>query len=141
MGTLIQAETLDRRFNEGGPLNDADKVRDRATRLFALALHCRETGLFSYADELTKLAIEDSNHADAIAISNSVAIPKQLDQPIVQQQQQPQLILARRNSAVSERAPPLRSMTGTTGDVSVRRSLHHHFPIASIADNLLHRSN
>jgi hypothetical protein len=73
-----------------GQMNDADRVRDRATRLFALALQCRETGLSFYADELTKLALEASNHADAIERSTPVVTLRQLNQPIAQQQQQPQ---------------------------------------------------
>jgi hypothetical protein len=71
-------------------MNDADNVRDRATRLFALALQCRETGLSYYADELTKLALETSNHADTLVGRTPPAPLKLPNQPAAQQQQQPQ---------------------------------------------------
>jgi hypothetical protein len=72
-------------------MDDAEKVRDRATRLFALALQCRETGLSFYADELEQLAREASDHADAIERDTPPTPMRQLDQPVAQQQQQPQV--------------------------------------------------
>jgi len=39
-------------------MDDADKLRNRATRLFALAMKSREDGHPDYADELTRLAGE-----------------------------------------------------------------------------------
>jgi hypothetical protein len=45
-------------------MGDSDRVRDRATRLFALALKAREDGKLLLAEEITRLAIEASDHAD-----------------------------------------------------------------------------
>jgi hypothetical protein len=43
---------------------DADKLRDRATRLFALARKARDSGLREYANELTQLASEAFDQAE-----------------------------------------------------------------------------
>ena len=42
----------------GSPMSGADQLRNRATRLVALALKARDNGLYEYADELTQLASE-----------------------------------------------------------------------------------
>ena len=47
-------------------MDDVARIRDRATRLFALALQAREQG-HTNADELTKLAHETLAHAEEIA--------------------------------------------------------------------------
>jgi len=39
-------------------MSGADQLRNRATRLVALALKARDNGLYEYADELTQLASE-----------------------------------------------------------------------------------
>jgi hypothetical protein len=39
-------------------MSDADQLRNRATRLLALALEARDNGLSEYANELTQLASE-----------------------------------------------------------------------------------
>jgi cellobiose-specific phosphotransferase system component IIA len=44
-------------------MSDADQLRDRATRLLALALKARDNGHFEYADELTQLASEAFDQA------------------------------------------------------------------------------
>jgi hypothetical protein len=44
-------------------MSDADQLRDRATRLLALALKARDNGLSEYADELTQLASEAFDQA------------------------------------------------------------------------------
>jgi hypothetical protein len=44
-------------------MSDANQVRNRATRLLALALKARDNGLSEYADELTQLATEAFDHA------------------------------------------------------------------------------
>jgi hypothetical protein len=46
------------RVIEDGLVDDADQLRNRATRLFALAQKAREEGHLDYAEELTRLAIE-----------------------------------------------------------------------------------
>ena len=72
-------------------MSDAEQVRVRAARLFALALKAREDGKCDYADELTKLASEAFDHATRLEATAPpmppVAAPSQ--QP-AQQQQQPQ---------------------------------------------------
>jgi hypothetical protein len=45
-------------------MDDAERIRDRATRLYALALKARDDGLVDYATELEELAAEASAHAD-----------------------------------------------------------------------------
>ena len=44
-------------------MTDADRLRDRATRLLALALKARDDGHPQYADELTQLASEAFDQA------------------------------------------------------------------------------
>lgn len=44
-------------------MDDADLLRNRATRLFALAERARQQGHPDYADELSKLAREVVRHA------------------------------------------------------------------------------
>jgi hypothetical protein len=44
-------------------MDDADLLRNRATRLFALAERARNQGRPDYADELTNLAREVVRHA------------------------------------------------------------------------------
>jgi hypothetical protein len=46
-------------------MDDVSRIRDRATRLFALALQAREEG-HANADELTKLAHETLAHAEEL---------------------------------------------------------------------------
>jgi hypothetical protein len=50
----------------GAPIDDVSRIRDRATRLFALALQAREQGHAS-ADKLAKLAHETLAHAEELA--------------------------------------------------------------------------
>jgi hypothetical protein len=47
----------------GSLMSDADQLRNRATRLLALALKVRDYGLSEYADELTQLASEAFDQA------------------------------------------------------------------------------
>ena len=47
-------------------MDDADLLRNRATRLFALAARSRREGYSDYADELDSLAREVVRHAVAI---------------------------------------------------------------------------
>jgi hypothetical protein len=47
-------------------MDDADMLRNRATRLFALAARSRQEGYSDYADELDSLAREVVSHAVAI---------------------------------------------------------------------------
>ena len=73
--------------------DDADQVRKRATRLFALALKARDDGKNDYADELTALAVEAFDHATEMG-HRSGAMPilpaTETPQQVAQQQQQPQ---------------------------------------------------
>ena len=74
-------------------MSDADQLRARATRLFALALKARDEGKTAYADELTKLASEAFDQATEIERrSGAISIPPATDAPqqAAQQQQQPQ---------------------------------------------------
>jgi hypothetical protein len=74
-------------------LTDADQVRGRATRLFALALKARDEGKLDYADQLTTLASEAFDQANDIDLrSCSVSFPPATEAPqqVAQQQQQPQ---------------------------------------------------
>ena len=61
-------------------MDDVSRIRDRATRLFALALQARERGDAS-ANDLTELAHETLAHAEDLARQR---------QGVPQQQQQPQ---------------------------------------------------
>jgi hypothetical protein len=47
-------------------MDDADMLRNRATRLFALGARSRQEGYSDYADELDSLAREVVRHAVAI---------------------------------------------------------------------------
>ncbi len=47
-------------------MDDADLLRNRATRLFALAARSRQEGYSEYAEELDNLAREVVRHAVAI---------------------------------------------------------------------------
>ena len=58
-------------------MSDAVQIRDRASRLFALALKARENGLLDYAEQLTQLASE--------AVEQAATMENQ--QPIIQQEQ------------------------------------------------------
>jgi formate dehydrogenase maturation protein FdhE len=44
-------------------MDDTDRMRNRATRLFALAQKAREERYLDYADELAHLAAETVRHA------------------------------------------------------------------------------
>jgi hypothetical protein len=59
----------------GCPMSDADQLRDRAARLFALARKARDNGLREYANELTQLASEAFDQA-ADKERRSVSDPK-----------------------------------------------------------------
>lgn len=48
-------------------MSDAEQIRSRAARLFALALKAREDGKPQLADEITKLASEALDQAKAMA--------------------------------------------------------------------------
>jgi hypothetical protein len=70
-------------------MSDSDKLRARATQLFALALKGRETG-FSSSAELEKLASEALAQAEDME-RRAIAQPTpEAPQQIAQQQQQPQ---------------------------------------------------
>jgi hypothetical protein len=53
-------------FLEEGIMEDTDQLRNRATRLFALAQKAREDGLPDYAEELAQLATEAVGQAVTI---------------------------------------------------------------------------
>ena len=90
-------------YKHGIAMSDSDKLRDRAARLFALALQARERGYVS-ADELAKLASEALAQAeDMERRTTRVPPPRDVSQQVAQQQQQPSnpsLIPTRRNRAV-----------------------------------------
>jgi hypothetical protein len=69
-------------------MSDAEQIRSRAARLFALALKAREDGKPQLADEITKLASEALDHAKAMA--PPIPPPQAPQQQPAQQQQQPQ---------------------------------------------------
>ena len=71
-------------------MSDAEQLRDRATRLLALALKARDNGHRQYADELTQLASEAFDQATDME-RRLVPDPKTPSQQPAQQQQQPQL--------------------------------------------------
>jgi hypothetical protein len=71
-------------------MDDAARVRERAVRLYALALQARERG-YTSASELERLANEAMAHAEELerrtcSVTPSPAMPQQA----AQQQQQPQ---------------------------------------------------
>jgi hypothetical protein len=70
-------------------MSDADQLRNRATRLLALALKVRDYGLSEYADELTQLASEAFDQATDME-RRFVPHPETSPQQPAQQQQQPQ---------------------------------------------------
>ena len=57
-------------------MSDAAQIRDRASRLFALALKAREDGLLDYAEQLIPLASEAVEQATTME-----------NQPAIQQEQ------------------------------------------------------
>jgi hypothetical protein len=71
-------------------MSDADQLRDRATRLLALALKARDDGHPQYADELTQLAFEAFEQATDMERRLIPNQGTQRPQPSAQQQQQPQ---------------------------------------------------
>jgi hypothetical protein len=74
-------------------MKDADQLRDRATRLFALALKARDYG-FSSADDLADLANEALAQADEMDRRDRATapppVPETSSRQPAQQQQQPQ---------------------------------------------------
>ena len=70
-------------------MSEAERLRDRATRLFALALKARERGPRGDAEELERLAAEALAQAEAME-RRSVPPPADAHQQPAQQQQQPQ---------------------------------------------------
>jgi hypothetical protein len=74
-------------------MRDSDRLRDRAARLFALALKAREDDKFLLSDEITKLAIEASDQADDMdqrEVQQQPAHHQPAQHPPAQQQQQQQ---------------------------------------------------
>ena len=71
-------------------MRDSDRLRDRATRLLALALKAREDGKLLLAEEIIKLATEASDQADEMD-QREVQTQRQhpQHQQPAQQQQQP----------------------------------------------------
>jgi cellobiose-specific phosphotransferase system component IIA len=66
---------------------NADQMRDRASRLLAMALSARDKGQIEYADKLTKQAsdvLDEATKAQAPAIQ-----PAEEPQPAAQQRQRP----------------------------------------------------
>ena len=53
------------------PMNDTDRIRDRAIRLLALALKVREDGHSEYFDRLTELAMDAFTHAEEMELLGS----------------------------------------------------------------------
>jgi hypothetical protein len=45
-------------------MNDTDRIRNRAIRLFALALRAREDGHHEYSERLTQVAMDALTHAE-----------------------------------------------------------------------------
>jgi len=72
-------------------MSDAEQIRVRAARLFALALKAREDGKSDFADELTELASEAFDHATQLEATAPPMPPARApSQQPAQQQQQPQ---------------------------------------------------
>ena len=70
-------------------MDDAAQVRERAVRLYALALQARERG-YTSASELERLANETMSHADELERrTRSVTPPAAMPQQVAQQQPQP----------------------------------------------------
>jgi hypothetical protein len=70
-------------------MSDSDRLRERATRLFAMALKARETG-FASAEELERLASEALAQAEDMERRASAPLTPEAPQQAAQQQQQPQ---------------------------------------------------
>jgi hypothetical protein len=73
-------------------MSDSDKLRERATRLFALALKARDHG-FSSADDLADLANEalaEADEMDRRDYASARSPVTEAPQQVAQQQQQPQ---------------------------------------------------
>jgi len=70
-------------------MDDVSRIKDRATRLFALALRAREQDHAS-ADELTKLAHETLTHAEDLERRRPILGSTTAAQQPAQQQRQPQ---------------------------------------------------
>jgi hypothetical protein len=70
-------------------MDDADQLRGRATRLFALALKAQDDGHLEYAEELTKLASEAMNQASDMERRLTPAPRSPNERPAQQQQPQP----------------------------------------------------
>ena len=68
-------------------MDDAARVRERAVRLYALALQARERG-YTSARELERLANEAMAHAEEL--ERRITPPAEIPQHVAQQQQQPQ---------------------------------------------------
>jgi hypothetical protein len=68
---------------------ESDKLRNRATQLFAMALKARETG-FASAAELEKLGAEALALAEDMERGASAPPPPEAPPQVAQQQQQPQ---------------------------------------------------
>jgi hypothetical protein len=71
-------------------MSDAEQIRVRAARLFALALKAREDGKSDYAAELTELASEAFDHATQLEATAPPMPPAQTPSQQPAQQQQPQ---------------------------------------------------
>jgi hypothetical protein len=74
-------------------MSDAEQIRTRAARLFALALKARDEGNLYFADEITKLASEAFDQATEMERrpgATPIAPATQAPQQVAQQQQQPQ---------------------------------------------------
>jgi hypothetical protein len=70
-------------------MDDAAQVRERAVRLYALALQARERG-YTSASELERLANETMSHAEELERRTcSVTPPAPVPQQVAQQQPQP----------------------------------------------------
>ena len=72
-------------------MDDAARVRERAVRLYALALQARERG-YTSAGELEGLANEAMAHAEELERRTRIVPPPASEVPrqVAQQQQQPQ---------------------------------------------------
>jgi hypothetical protein len=71
-------------------MDDAARVKERAVRLYALALQARERG-YTSASELERLANETMAHAEELERRTRIATPPaEMPQQVAQQQQQPQ---------------------------------------------------
>ena len=71
-------------------MDDAARVRERAVRLYALALQARERG-YTSASELERLANETMTYAEELERRTCIVTPPaEMPQHVAQQQQQPQ---------------------------------------------------